>query len=173
MVDHLARGSGIRLRVQGDAEVGAGEMEGEEVLLARPLTYMNRSGGAVARLLGGGKASPGELIVVHDDLDIAPGRVRLKRGGGTGGHNGLRSLVDALGTAGFLRVRVGIGRPPEGADAADYVLSRVPPVLRDSFDGGVSGAASAVRDILKEGFDKAATRWNARRAASPADREGE
>lgn len=164
----LARECGIRLAVRGDSEVGSGEIEGEPVLLARPLTYMNRSGEAVAPLLRRAGRPPGDLIVVHDDLDLPPGRVRLKRGGGTGGHNGLRSLLAALGTADFVRVRVGIGRPPEGVDAADYVLSRVPPDIAPAFEGGVAGAASAVRDLLRYGFEKAATRWNARRPPPPA-----
>ncbi len=131
---------------------------------------MNLSGGAVAAVLAKRRIGAGEMIVVHDDLDLPAGSVRLKRGGGTGGHNGLRSLREVLGTGDFCRVRIGIGRPPEGIDAADFVLARVPPDLREPFDGAVADAAAAVRAIVKEGFDKAATRWNARRSAPPADR---
>jgi len=166
-VDLLAISAGIRLRSSGEAEVGIGLVEGATVLLGKPRTYMNLSGRAVAPVYGRFAGSPEDLVVLHDDLDLALGVVRMKRGGGTGGHNGLRSLKEELGTGEFLRVRVGIGRPPEGVDPSDFVLSPVPEESRDRFRGGVSSAAEAVTDILREGFDKASTRWNARRAAPP------
>jgi PTH1 family peptidyl-tRNA hydrolase len=166
-VDRLARSLGVRLVRQGELERGTGEAEGVSVLLARPLTYMNRSGLAVAPAYRGHAESPDDLIVLHDDLDLPAGQVRLKRGGGTGGHNGLRSLQEELGTQAFLRVRIGIGRPPEGMDPADFVLSPPPPELRDLFLGGVASAGEAVLDILRDGFDKAMTRWNARRSNPP------
>ena len=165
----LARSLGIRLERDGELERGTGDAEGVAVLVARPLTYMNASGVAVAPVYRDFAESAEALIVLHDDLDLPPGQVRLKRGGGTGGHNGLRSLQVELGTAGFLRVRIGIGRPPQGIDAADYVLSAPPPEIREPFLGGVDAAAEAVRDILRDGFDKAMTRWNARRAALPPE----
>ena len=165
-VDLLAKSAGIRLRPSGEVESGVGPVEGIVVLLGKPRTYMNRSGVAVGPVYGKFAESPEDLVVLHDDLDLALGAVRLKRGGGTGGHNGLRSLVEVLGTRGFLRVRIGIGRPPEGVDPADFVLETVPEPLRDRFAGAVSGAAEAVADILREGFDKAMTRWNARRAGT-------
>ena len=87
------------------------------------MTFMNLSGDAVARLYRKHADGPEDLVVLHDDLDLPVGAVRLKRGGGTGGHNGLRSLKERLGTADFLRIRVGIGRPPAGIDPADYVLT--------------------------------------------------
>ncbi|NNG45885.1 MAG: aminoacyl-tRNA hydrolase, partial [Deltaproteobacteria bacterium] len=163
-VDLLAVSAGIRLRSSGEAEVGVGLVEGATVLLGKPKTYMNLSGRAVAPVYGNFAGSPEDLVVLHDDLDLALGVVRLKRGGGTGGHNGLRSLKEELGTGEFLRVRVGIGRPPEGVDPSDFVLSPVPEESQDRFRSGVSSAAEAVTDILREGFDKASTSWNARRA---------
>ena len=166
-MDHLAVAWGIRLRSSGEAEVGVGPVEGVTVLLGKPRTYMNRSGRAVAPVYGSFAGSPEDLVVLHDDLDLSLGVVRLKRGGGTGGHNGLRSLTEELGTGEFLRVRVGIGRPPEGVDPSDFVLTPVPEESQDRFRGGVSSAAEAVEDILREGFDKASTRWNARRAIPP------
>lgn len=173
-VDALARGWVIRWRASGDNEVGRGEVEGVGVLLVRPQAYMNRSGEAVAPLYRKHAESPEDLIVLHDDLDIALGRLKLKRGGGTAGHNGLRSLQGALGTSAFLRVRIGIGRPPEPIDPADFVLSRVPPGSRDDFDGGIASAAEAVRDILRDGFDKAMTHWNAGRSGDlPPRAEGD
>jgi PTH1 family peptidyl-tRNA hydrolase len=166
-VELLARSLGARLVREGDLESGIADAEGVAVLLARPQTYMNRSGVAVAPAFREHAQSPEDLIVLHDDLDLPMGRVRLKRGGGTGGHNGLRSLREELGTPDFLRVRIGIGRPPEGVDPADYVLTPPPPETRDLFLGGVADAEEAVRDILRDGFDKAMTRRNARRAAFP------
>jgi PTH1 family peptidyl-tRNA hydrolase len=162
-VNLLAEGSGIRLRPSGKAEYGWGPVSGVTVLLGKPRTYMNASGLAVAPVYGRFAGSPADLVVLHDDLDLDLGVVRLKRGGGTGGHNGLRSLTEELGTGEFLRVRIGIGRPPVGVDPADFVLRTVPGELRERFEGGVSSAAEAVADILREGFDKAMTRWNVRR----------
>ncbi len=165
-VDRTARALGVRLRVSGEAEIGLGTAGGAVVLLGKPRTYMNESGRAVAPVYRRHGRTPEDLVIVHDDLDLGLGVVRLKRGGGTGGHNGLRSLVEELGTNAFLRVRVGIGRPPEGVDPADFVLGEVPPEREACFAGGISSAAEAVADILEEGFDKAMTRWNARRPDS-------
>jgi PTH1 family peptidyl-tRNA hydrolase len=163
-VDLLAKSSGIRIRSFGKAAYGVGTMHGVEILLGKPGTFMNVSGQAVAPVYGRFARSPEDLVVLHDDLDLALGVVRLRRGGGTGGHNGLRSLFTELDTREFLRVRIGIGRPPDGVDPADFVLSPVPGELRARFEGGVASAAEAVADILRDGFDKAMTRWNARRA---------
>ncbi len=163
-VDLLAKSSGIRIRSFGKAAYGVGTMHGVEILLGKPGTFMNVSGQAVAPVYGRFARSPEDLVVLHDDLDLALGVVRLRRGGGTGGHNGLRSLFTELDTREFLRVRIGIGRPPDGVDPADFVLSPVPGELRARFEGGVASAAEAVADILRGGFDKAMTRWNARRA---------
>ncbi len=163
-VDLLAKSSGIRIRSFGKAAYGVGTMHGVEILLGKPGTFMNVSGQAIAPVYGRFSRSPEDLVVLHDDLDLALGVVRLRRGGGTGGHNGLRSLFTELDTREFLRVRIGIGRPPDGVDPADFVLSPVPGELRARFEGGVASAAEAVADILRDGFDKAMTRWNARRA---------
>jgi len=123
---------------------------------------MNLSGDAVAPLYRKHADGPEDLLVLHDDLDLPVGAVRLKRGGGTGGHNGLRSLKERLGTADFLRIRVGIGRPPAGIDPADYVLTPPALELRGAFDTAVAAAGEAFADVARLGFDKAATRWNAR-----------
>jgi PTH1 family peptidyl-tRNA hydrolase len=147
-------------------------MEGRRVVLAKPQTFMNVAGEAVAPLFRKHCGDPGELVVVHDDLDLPPGTVRLKRGGGTGGHNGLRSLRKELGTLDFLRIRVGVGRPPPGVDPADYVLAPPSPGHREAFEESVGAACEAARDIARLGFDKAMTRRNARartpRPDSPA-----
>ncbi len=171
-MDLLARTLGIRLAAAGELDRGVGDAFGVAVLLGKPKTYMNLSGAAVAPVYRRFAESPGDLIVVHDDLDIATGLVRLKRGGGTGGHNGLRSLQEHLGTLDFLRVRIGIGRPPDGMDPADFVLAPVPDASRDLFESGVAAAAEAVIDVVRDGFDKAMTRCNAKRVSPPSGVSG-
>jgi len=172
VVDRIAANAGLRWRASGDAELGMCELSGHRVVLVKPRTFMNLSGTAVAPLFRKHADGPEDLVVVHDDLDLAAGSVRLKRGGGTGGHNGLRSLRDSLGTLAFLRIRVGIGRPPAGIDPADYVLRAPPPSARGGFDEAVAAACEAAADVAKIGFDKAMTRWNAKartpRPESPA-----
>jgi len=129
----------VRWRAAAAASLGTAEIDGRQVVLAKPMTFMNLSGDAVAPLFRKHADGPGDLVVLHDDLDLPVGAVRLKRGGGTGGHNGLRSLKERLGTADFLRIRVGIGRPPAGIDPADYVLTPPAPELRGAFDAAIAG----------------------------------
>lgn len=162
-IDRLAGQLGIRLQLEGKLEYGIGDAAGETVMLARPQTFMNLSGTAIAPVFRNYAESPADLVVLHDELDIPLGDVRLKRGGGAGGHNGLRSLQTELSTPEFLRVRIGVGRPPAGWDAADYVLSPIPDEARPVFEAAVSSAAEAVLDLLRDGFDKASTRWNQKR----------
>jgi len=166
-VDLLAKGIGVRCRAAGEAEFGIGLLEETEILLGKPRTWMNLSGLAVAPVYRRHAEGAENLVIVHDDLDLPLGSVRLKRGGGTGGHKGLRSLEEELGTSGFLRVRIGIGRPPEGVDPADYVLARVPEGSQERFDRAIAEAAEAVGDIAREGFNRAMTRWNAKRQEPP------
>ena len=125
----------------------------EEVTLLKPMTFMNNSGAALAGY------EPDDLIVVHDDLDLPEGDVRVKVGGGAGGHNGLRSLIARLGPD-FVRVRVGIGRPPAGMDITDYVLGKMDAAVRDA----VPPAADAVEAIVGEGPEAAMNRFNVRSA---------
>lgn len=137
----------------------SGQIRGERVLLARPQKFMNRSGQPVAMLMGFYKLSVDRLVVIHDELDLPAETVRVKQGGGHGGHNGLRDLIQHLGPD-FLRVRVGIGRPPEGWQAADYVLARMDESGRASLGRGVELAADAVEAILAEGSVAAMNRFN-------------
>lgn len=101
---------------------GAVVASGERVILAKPQTYMNRSGPAVADMLKRFSLTPEDMAVLHDDIDIPLGKIKEKRVGGSAGHNGIGSIMDALGTGEFLRIRIGVGRPPEGENPADYVL---------------------------------------------------
>ncbi len=141
------------------AEVRAG-IGGPKLILAGTNTYMNLSGGPVANLLKFYKLEPSRLIVVHDELDIPFDTVRLKFGGGHGGHNGLRDIVSAVGTGDFVRVRVGIGRPPGRQDAADFVLKDFSSTERASLPSLLSDAADAVEAITLDGLTAAQQRFH-------------
>jgi PTH1 family peptidyl-tRNA hydrolase len=131
-----------------------------EAVLAKPQTYMNESGRAVGAIVRDAYAGVSELIVVHDELDLPLGFVRVKIGGGHGGHNGLRSLIECLGSAEFIRVRVGIGRPDPGMDPADYVLSPFTAEERKLAPKAIAKAAEAVKAIISEGPVKAMNIFN-------------
>ncbi|MDO8106795.1 aminoacyl-tRNA hydrolase [Isoptericola sp. b441] len=137
-----------------------GGLPGPRVLLAQPTTYMNVSGGPVAALLRYHRLSPERLVVVHDELDVPFGDVRLKAGGGEGGHNGLRSISQAIGTREYLRVRVGIGRPPGRTDPADFVLSDFSTVERKELAWLVDAAADAVEMLVTQGLAAAQQRFH-------------
>ncbi|MEO8830532.1 aminoacyl-tRNA hydrolase [Lapillicoccus sp.] len=139
---------------------GAG-LPAPRVVLAVPTTYMNESGGPVAGLLRYFSVDLEHLIVVHDELDIPAGAVRLKRGGGEGGHNGLRSVSTSLGTKDYLRVRVGIGRPPGRMDPAAFVLKDFGPAERKELPFLVGDAADAVESLVAEGLLPSQQRFHA------------
>jgi peptidyl-tRNA hydrolase, PTH1 family len=133
------------------------------VYLAIPQTAMNHSGPMVRALAGRlGLTEPRRLIVVHDELDLPAGRLKVKVGGGTAGHKGVRSIVEALGSADFVRVRIGIGKPPSSAAGMDYVLSVPDPAVGERLEAMTGVAADAVESILAEGADAAMTRFNTR-----------
>ncbi|MFI0795945.1 MULTISPECIES: aminoacyl-tRNA hydrolase [Micromonospora] len=137
------------------AEVAEGRLGfgGPKLVLAKPLTYMNLSGGPVAGLAQFHKVSPGRVIAIHDELDIDYGQVRVKCGGGEGGHNGLRSMSKSLGTKDYVRVRFGIGRPPGRQDPADYVLSDFPAAERKELEFLVDRAADVVESVVTRGVE--------------------
>ncbi|WP_246215022.1 aminoacyl-tRNA hydrolase [Modestobacter muralis] len=159
VVTELARRAGVKLSAgkgpRSRALSGEGRLAGRRVVLAVPLTYMNESGGPVRGLLDYHHLPPTDLVVVHDELDIAFEAVRLKRGGGEGGHNGLRSITRSTGTKDYLRVRVGIGRPPGRQDAADFVLRDFSATERKTLDLFISEAADATELLLERGLETA------------------
>jgi len=130
------------------------------VVLAEPRSYMNESGGPVAGLCGFYKIPVERLVVVHDELDLPYGSLRLKRGGGDNGHNGLRSITRSLGSREYLRVRFGIGRPPGRMDPADYVLRDFSPAERKDLDYNVDRAANAVETLVRDGLEAAQNSYN-------------
>ena len=128
----------------------------ERAVLAFPLTYMNESGQAVRALARRyGIEDADRIVIVHDELDLPPAVVRVKAGGGLAGHNGLRSVTQHLGTQDFLRVRIGVGKPPSKERGADHVLSRLPAKQRELFDVAVQEAADAVELIVTDSVDAA------------------
>ncbi|WP_422738223.1 aminoacyl-tRNA hydrolase [Micromonospora sp. WMMD729] len=137
------------------AEVAEGRLGfgGPKLVLAKPLTYMNLSGGPVAALSQFYKVPPAQVIAVHDELDIDFGQVRIKFGGGEGGHNGLRSMSKSLGTKDYVRVRFGVGRPPGRQDPADFVLSDFGAAERKELDFLVDRAADVVESVIVKGVE--------------------
>jgi PTH1 family peptidyl-tRNA hydrolase len=159
VVDELARRAGLRLApgkgARARAVSGEGRLAGRRVVLAQPLTYMNESGGPVRGLLDYHKLPLDQLVVVHDELDLPFATVRLKRGGGEGGHNGLRSITRSAGTREYLRVRVGIGRPPGRQDPADFVLKDFSGTERKELELLIVEAADATEALLTLGLETA------------------
>lgn len=161
VVDILAGRVGGRFSgLRGLADVVEGRLAGHRVVLAKPRSYMNDSGGPVAGAARYYKVAIGDVVVVHDDLDLPFGDLRLKRGGGDGGHNGLRSISAALGGRDYVRVRFGIGRPPGRQDPADYVLREFSGGERRDLDVNLEVAADAVELVLTDGLEAAQNRYN-------------
>ena len=153
---HRARASVL----EGRLGVLPGGAPGPRVVLAKPTTYMNESGGPVSGLAQFYKVDLDHLVVVHDELDIPAPQLRLKQGGGEGGHNGLRSVTKSLGSKDYLRVRVGIGRPPGRMDAADYVLRDFSAAERRELPILLEEAADAVEELVGAGLLAAQQRWH-------------
>ena len=160
-VELLASRHGASLREGRDkAVVGEillpGETGAEKIVLAVPLTFMNESGQAVRPLIKRHNLKPDEiaarLVIVHDELDLEPGIVRVKAGGGLAGHNGLRSITSHLSTQDYVRVRIGVGKPPSAAQGADHVLRKIPPAERTVLDDAVARAADAVEMLVSKGL---------------------
>lgn len=153
VVDELARRVNSRVTThKAGADVLEARLAGRRVILAKPRSFMNVSGPAVAATARYFKVPPTDVVVVHDDLDLEFGVLKLKRGGGEGGHNGLRSVSACLGSRDYLRVRFGIGRPPGRMDPADYVLRDFSPVQRQELDLLVDRCADAVEQLLAQGL---------------------
>lgn len=146
-----------RVTALGMGAVGA---DAQQVVLLKPRTYMNDSGAAVAKASAYYGVKPAEVVAVHDELDLDFGRLRLKRGGGDNGHNGLKSLRSSLGTGDFLRVRIGIGRPPGRQATADFVLTSFPASLREEVALEVDRAADAVEALILRGLEAAQNTFN-------------
>lgn len=163
VIDELADREGISLSQKGfEARYGKGSVGTTPALLAQPQTFMNRSGLAVRRLFDYFKIDLENLIVVHDDLDLPFGTLRLKKGGGSGGHKGLISVVESLGEDDFIRVRMGIGKPPHKGMVEDYVLQFLTREEAERLSEVISEAAEAVALLMSSGLSAAMNRYNGR-----------
>jgi peptidyl-tRNA hydrolase, PTH1 family len=160
VADELARRMDGRWRAKFSGQLAEVRLDALRLALLKPETFMNDSGRSVAAATRFFKVEPESLLVVHDDVDLEPGRLQARAGGGLAGHNGLRSLAQALGTQEFLRLRIGVGRPGRGdpRSVADYVLS--PFGLEEDVGALVSRAADAVETVAREGVEAAQQRFN-------------
>jgi len=156
VVDRLAKINHIPIRTRRFKSLyGTGWIDSQQVVLAKPMTFMNRSGEAVKKTADFFHLKMEDLVVVHDDLDLLFGRIRFKQRGGDGGHQGVRSIIESMGGNNFLRLKVGIGRPPQGIDPAEYVLEAFDKIEQPHLDRILSLAAESLKVMLLEGLEKA------------------
>jgi peptidyl-tRNA hydrolase, PTH1 family len=167
VADELARRMGVRFSVKrgtraevAEARIGSPGDEAPRLVLIKSRTFMNETGAAVNRLLSYYKLQPAQMIVIHDELDIEPGQLRVKFGGGDNGHNGLRSIRQSLGTGDFFRVRIGVGRPPGRQDPANFLLSNFPASAREDVEVEIIRAADAVESLVLVGLDRTQSTFN-------------
>ena len=171
-IDELARRTEIRVtRPEAKSQVGRGELTGQEVILAKPQTMMNLSGMAVRMLLDKYESEPSQLIVISDEVALPWGMLRIRERGSAGGHNGLKSVIDAIGTNEFIRVRLGVGPEKVWGDLADYVLCPMGRAEREIATQLVEDGSNAVETILKDGVSTAMTQFNRRVSPEEEDLE--
>ena len=142
------------------AVLGTGYFADRRVVLAKPRTFMNNSGEAVEYLLARFGGGPSNLLIIYDEMALLPGRIRLRASGSDAGHNGIRSIISAVGGTGFPRLRIGIGAPPAGIVARDYVLGKFTGDEEGAIAGAVERASAAIRCVLEENIDAAMNRYN-------------
>lgn len=142
-----------------DALLGTGSIEGEKVILLKPQTYMNLSGKSIIQVVNFYKIPLQNVFVIYDDIDIAPGLIRIRKKGSSGSHNGMKSVVAELNSEDFARIRVGIGKP-ENNDMINYVIGKIPKEGQEPLEEGVLKAKQAVVEILKNGLDRAMNKFN-------------
>jgi PTH1 family peptidyl-tRNA hydrolase len=164
-LNHFARSQGIRFdKKKGLARIGEGVVANNEVVLARPQTFMNDSGQSVSRLVKKFKIDLNDLIVIHDDLDLPLAKIRISHGSSSGGHKGINSIIQELGTQDFIRLRIGIGRPDKPQisedDIIDYVLSDFRPAEKRAINKILPNVSEAILCLLTEGLTPAMNKFN-------------
>jgi len=163
VIDRLAKINHIPIRTKRYKSLyGTGRIDSQPVILIKPLTFMNRSGEAVKKVADFFHLGMEDLVVVHDDLDLPFGRLRYKRRGGDGGHQGIRSIIERTGGDNFLRLKVGIGRPPQGVDSAKYVLEVFDKIEQSHLDQILTQGAESLKLMLLEGLEKAMNQFQKR-----------
>jgi PTH1 family peptidyl-tRNA hydrolase len=171
LANELARrhGGTFRHEPKHQAELARVRIAGAEVWLAKPMSFMNRSGGPVSSILGFYKIAPAEMLVAHDEIDLPSGTVRLKEAGGHGGHNGLRDLISAQGD-GFWRLRIGVGHPGAKNEVVDFVLTHAGKDEQRIIDETISAAADAIEDMLRDGAQIAMNKLHSRGKSAAGDK---
>lgn len=160
-LDRIAERLSVKInRISCKAHIGKGYIGKEKVILAKPQTYMNLSGQSVGALLYYYKIPVDHLIVIYDDLDLEPGKIRIRKSGSAGGHNGMKDIIKMTGTQDFIRIRVGIGHPGTDGDTIDYVLGRPEGKEKESLLQAEERAAEAAIDIVESGADHAMNHYN-------------
>ena len=160
-IDVLSSDENIEIRRNKfHSVIGQGRVAGKKVILVKPETYMNRSGIAVREAAMYFNAAPENLIVIYDDIDLPAGSIRIRKSGGAGTHNGMKSVIEQLGTKDFVRIRIGVGAAEAGQDLVDRVIGEVPAAERELLQKAAAEAADAVRDIITIGVDNAMNRHN-------------
>lgn len=145
-------------KFQGLFEIG--EIEGQKVILVKPQTYMNLSGNCVKEIVDFYKIEKENIIIIYDDMDIEPGKIKIRKKGSSGGHNGIKSIIQMLGTDQFSRIRIGIGKPKHKGDEINYVIGPIPNEEKKLLMQGVEKAEKALIEILKNGIDIAMNKFN-------------
>lgn len=167
VIDELAKRWNVSLwQNRMDAQVAQADVDGEKIILVKPQTYMNNSGQVVGPLMRWYKLEQTDVYVVYDDMDLPVGRIRIRKNGSDGGHNGIKSLF-ANGCRDFIRFRVGIGRPLPHHDVVDHVLTPFPEAMLPDYEEGLKAAATAVEGCLKLGVDVGMNRYNPRKKKGP------
>ena len=164
-LNYFAKSQGIKFdRKQGLARIGRGEVTGNKIVLARPQTYMNRSGQSVSRLVQKFNINPNDLLVIHDDLDLVLAKIRISHGSGSAGHKGIESIISYLGNQDFTRIRVGIGRPTKSPRSEEeiiaYVLSDFTAEEKQAFAQVIPKVSEAILCLLTEGLTPAMNKYN-------------
>ena len=139
---------------------GTGIIEGEKVILLKPQTYMNLSGESIKEIINFYKLNTDNLIIIYDDIDIEPGIIKLRKTGGPGTHNGMKSVIKEIGTEKFSRVRIGIGKPEHKGDLINYVIGKIPEEDKKILEKSTDVAKEAIEEIIKSGMDKAMNKFN-------------
>lgn len=161
VINEITNSTGIKVsKSKFDALYGMGEINGKKVILVKPQTYMNLSGESVIKFKKFYKISNKNIIVIYDDIDLKVGDIRLKPKGSAGTHNGMKSVIQNLGTEEFIRVRVGIGAPKENEDIIKYVIGPIPKREKDILDESTKKACSSVLEIIENGIDSAMNQFN-------------
>lgn len=164
VIDRLAEEYHIHVDTKKHrALIGKGVIEGQKVILVKPQTFMNLSGESIREVLEYYKADPEELIVIHDDISLVPGQIRVRGKGSAGGHNGIKNIILQLATQEFLRIKVGVGEKPAHMDLADHVLGRFDKADRESVDGAEDDAVRAAACILRQGLEAAMNAFNGKK----------